>query len=56
MITSFYTIRHSAATNILRATKDIYLVKEILNHSDIKMTERYAKLAEDAKQGGLDEL
>ncbi len=56
MITSFYTLRHSSATNILQATNDIYLVKEILNHSDIKMTERYAKLADNAKQGGLDAL
>lgn len=56
MRVSFYTLRHSAATNILKVTKNIYLVQKILNHSDIKMTQRYAKLIDTEKKEGLDVL
>lgn len=56
MRVSFYTLRHSAATNMLKVTKNIYLVQKILNHSDIKMTQRYAKLVDTDKQEGLDVL
>jgi site-specific recombinase XerD len=38
-----HTGRHSAATNILRKTGDITLVKDLLGHSSVKTSEVYAK-------------
>jgi integrase len=53
---SFYTLRHSAATNILAATGSLKLAGTLLNHSNPKMTERYAKVLDSAVQGAVDGL
>jgi integrase len=53
---SFYTMRHSAATNILAATGSEKYAGELLNHSDPKMTKRYAKVLKDKMQGAVDGL
>jgi len=42
-----HALRHSTATNLLRAGVPIHLVSRLLNHSDIKMTMRYAKAGSD---------
>ena len=36
-----HCIRHTGATRTYWATKDIYFVSELLNHSDITTTRRY---------------
>lgn len=38
----FHDLRHDVATKLLRATGDLKLVQRTLNHSDIKVTARYA--------------
>jgi len=53
---SMYSFRHTSATNLYSATSDIKLVKELLGHSDFKMTEIYAKLNDKQKQDGIDAL
>ncbi len=39
-----HCLRHSAASRLINAGVDLYIVKEILGHSSIKVTERYAHL------------
>lgn len=40
-ITSIHAMRHWFATNLLRETKNIYLVSKTLGHSSVAVTERY---------------
>jgi len=53
---SFYSLRHTSATNVYQKNQDIKLVKELLGHSDLKMTEIYAKIGDSQMQGGVDAL
>lgn len=53
---SLYTLRHSAATNALEATGNSRLVQAMLNHSDARMTERYAKVLDKTKEEGFNAL
>ncbi len=41
-----YTARHSAATKLIQNGADIVTIKELLGHSSITVTERYAKSLE----------
>lgn len=43
----FHDLRHTFATNFLRRTKDINALREILGHSDLKMTMRYAHILDE---------
>ena len=45
-----HDLRHSFASLCVNAGVSIYEVKEILGHSDIKITERYAHLAPETQQ------
>lgn len=53
---SLYTLRHSAATHILSSTGNIALASSVLNHSDLRMTQRYAKIADTQKKEAIDVL
>ena len=53
---SLYTLRHTALTNIYQKTGDIYLTQKIANHSDVRMTQRYAKLSDELKSNAMDML
>jgi len=49
----FHDLRHTFASHWMMKGGDIYKLKNILGHSDIKMTQRYAHLSPDAFQNDL---
>lgn len=50
---SFHTARHSFAVLALSHTNDLYLVKELLDHTNIRDTQRYAKIVDDRKRDAM---
>ena len=53
---SLYTIRHTSLTRLYEKTQDIYLTQKIANHSDVRMTQRYAKTSDSLKRNAMDLL
>lgn len=51
---NFHTLRHTAATWILKKTNNLRITKEILGHSDIKTTMKYAHVLDEEKRRALD--
>ena len=51
---NFHTLRHTAATWILKKTNNLRITKEILGHADIKTTMKYAHVLDDEKRRALD--
>ena len=46
-----HKLRSTFGTNLYRETKDIYIVAEVLGHSDVNTTKRhYAAISEDIKR------
>jgi len=45
----FHDLRHTFATKLIRKGVDLYVVKELLNHTDVKITQRYAHLTLNEK-------
>jgi integrase len=52
----FHDLRHCAATKMIERGIDIVTVKEVLGHSDIRMTARYAHATNDAKRRAVEKL
>ncbi len=52
----FHTCRHSFASWLVENGTDLYTVKELLGHSDFKMTSRYAHLGENSLQAAVKRL
>ena len=50
----FHDFRHDHATKLLRSTGNLKLVKEALNHADMKTTARYAHALDDDLREGLE--
>lgn len=53
---NFHTLRHTAATWILKKTNNLRITKEILGHSDIKTTMKYAHVLDDEKRNALNKV
>lgn len=49
----FHDLRHTAATQMLRATKNLAAVKEVLGHKDVTTTMRYAHVLKDDIKAAL---
>jgi integrase len=47
MWVNFHTLRHTFASWLMEDDTNIYFVKELLGHSDLKLTERYAHIGEN---------
>lgn len=54
--TSLYTLRHSAATQILRVTGSLDKTASVLNHSDSRVTRKYAQILDEQKSEAIDVL
>ena len=52
----FHTLRHTYASWLVQAGVDLYVVRDLLGHSRIKMTERYSHLAPERLKGAVDML
>lgn len=49
----FHDLRHHFASRLAMAGADLYVVKELLGHSTIAMTERYSHLAPEHRAGAV---
>lgn len=52
-VISYHCSRHTCATLLLNNGVDIYVVKELLGHSDIQMTMKYAKVVDKSKRDAV---
>lgn len=50
---NFHTLRHTAATWILRKTNNLRITKEILGHNNINTTMKYAHVLDSEKRSAL---
>ena len=50
---SFHSLRHSYASWLVGAGESLYVVKELLGHSDLAMTQRYSHLAPDSLKSAV---
>lgn len=53
---NFHTLRHTAGTWILKQTGNLKITQQILGHSDIKTTLKYAHVLDEQKRSALEEV
>ena len=51
-----HTLRHTFASQLAIAGTPIYTIQKLMHHSDIKMTERYAKLSKDSGRNFVNDI
>lgn len=56
MRVTFHSLRHTFASMLVENGTDLYTVKELLGHSDFKMTARYAHLGQNTLQEAVNRL
>ena len=54
--TVIHTLRHTFASHLAINGIPIFTIQKLMNHQDIKMTIRYAKLAPDSGKAAIEEL
>ena len=52
----FHSLRHTFASWLVQMGKPLYTVSQLLGHSDVKMTMRYAHLAPDTQRAAAKDL
>ena len=52
----FHTLRHTFASWLVQNGTDLYTVKELMGHSTLAMTERYAHLGQDNLRSAVKKL
>ncbi len=52
----FHTLRHTFASHLAIKGTPIFTIQKLMNHKDIKMTLRYAKLALDSGKQSVQDL
>jgi len=53
---TFHTLRHSHASWLAIQGESLLVIKEALGHKDLKMTQRYAHLADEARRRAAERL
>lgn len=53
---STHILRHSFATHFLQVTGNALALKEILGHSELRMTEKYGKVTEEVTQAATEQF
>lgn len=53
---TFHTLRHTFASWLVESGTDIYTVQELLGHSDLKLTARYAHIGENSLRAAVKRL
>jgi len=51
-----HTLRHTFGSQLVISGVDIYTVQKLMNHKDLEMTMRYAKLNDTVKRDGINKL
>jgi integrase len=52
----FHTLRHTFASWLVQNGEDIYVVKELMGHSTLAMTERYSHLSPKNKESSVSKI
>jgi site-specific recombinase XerD len=52
----FHDLRHTFASHWMMAGGDLYVLKSILGHKSIVMTQRYAHLSPEFKRAAVDRM
>ena len=52
----WHDIRHTTASHLAMSGVDLYTIKDLLGHSTLKMTERYAHLSKTHKENAISNL